>query len=161
MSTITNAGTTTPTMLMDLIKTTAATVTAIGSTRVFQGKKRFTDAQNHENDVRGYTEEGQAAFFFWINSVSEGAQTTTGECLITGYLEFNSNQNNTSDLNKAYDVCFNLQSALSQESTFATIGCRPRNNGIKWERWENDDLSDNVLVFLFSLTYTLPISCGV
>lgn len=57
---------------LDRIEAIAKGIAGFGASRVFQGHKRWADAQNLENLVAGLTQETQGYFFFWLREGGHG-----------------------------------------------------------------------------------------
>lgn len=143
------AGTVTATKLMDRIKVVAEAVAALTG-RTFQGKKRFSEAENLEELVRALTAETQGYFGFWLGPRIGRKPTERGSVVVNGSLLVSLPKDDTSDVNSAYEVADTLLKALLTQSNFSNIGI-----GISEGSWEpvSDDLEDGIAEFEFKLTY--------
>ena len=148
------AGTSPPTKVMDLIKTAAAGVTAIGATRVFQGKKHFSESDNLEGSIRALTAESQGYFSFWLAGRKSADQYHVGAMDVAGQLLVHLSTDATTDFNVGYEVAEALLKAFSLESTFSKtkpLECAYVN--------VSDGLEDGIAEFDFALSYELPPIC--
>lgn len=143
---------------MDAIEEEVAGIAAIGASRVFQGKKRFVDATDHGNDVRGLTAETQGYFTFWIGRRSSNAQAAEGELIVEGELEVRLPKDTTTDVNSAYDLAEAVTAAVGSDATFAALAAGVRPSGIDWQEAE-DGLENDIMTFAFTMRYQLPRTC--
>jgi hypothetical protein len=149
------AGTFAPTRLLDRIGVVAAAITAL-TDRVYQGKKRFSEAENLEENIRALTAETQGYFGFWMGPRREGKVTERGTVTVLGLLVLNLPKDSTSDCNSAYEVAETLLRALKLQSNFSSQGAAFKEGSYQIV---DDSLEDGIAEFDFEVTYEIG-SCS-
>ncbi len=149
------AGTVSPTRLLDRVNVIASAVGALTG-RVYQGKKRFAEVDNLEQDIRALTAETEGVFGFWMGPRRAGKPTERGTITIVGTLLVNLPKDTTTDCNSAYEVAEALLRALMLQSNFTSQGA-----GISEGSYQlvDDSLEDGIAEFDFEVTYEIG-SCS-
>lgn len=152
------AGTTFLTKTLDQIASAAGGIGGL-TARVFQGKKRFTDAQNFEALVKALTGESQGYLAVWFKSWEPGRQDIgqLGTMHIGGNLFIKLDKDTTSDCNTMYDFIVSILTAIMIASNYRGWAVSPL--GVTIEETE-DDYEDGIAVFEIDFEFQTPAVCG-
>ena len=152
------AGTTFLTKTLDQIATAAGAVSGLTS-KVFQGKKRFTDAQNFEALVKALTGQTQGYLAIWFKSWEPGRQDMAqpGTMHVGGNLFIKLDKDTTSDCNSMYDFIVEILTAIMISSNYRGWAVTPI--GLNIEE-TSDEFEDGIAVYEIDFEFQTPTICG-
>lgn len=136
---------------------TSSTCSGMASTRVAQGKRRFSETENLEEVIRAMTAETQGYFAFKPATRDTGTQTDTGTFSISGVLYYNLPKDVTTTTDDLVDLAEAVMTALGVESHYASAGGKP----IRGSYFEGEDLfEDGIAEFEFTQVFQVGPVCG-
>lgn len=148
------------TRTLDRVAALAGAVTGFTS-RVYQGKKFFDDADNFESVIRALSKESQGAFAFWLDSVEWGNQQyELGEMEVAGLIFLRLDTTDTSDTNTLIEKITVLVQALAVVNNYEAANY---GEPIRYGFSPNDDydeMDDDVSIWNLKLTFKVPMLCG-
>lgn len=115
------AGTLIQTKTLDKVLAVAKGITGIGSSRAFQGYKRWTDAENKAGLIKALTAETQGYFHCMLKSAGSVDDTVADRPEtfdIIGELQVGIAKDTSSDLNTAWELALSLSNALALNANF-------------------------------------------
>lgn len=146
------AGTLQVTKMLDRIKTVVEALTPFTG-RVYQGKKRFSEAENFEETLKGLTAQSQGYFSFWLEHRSCGVRNETTEATVSGIAAIYMPKDTTTDENTCLETMDNLCSALTKESNFSTLGARIKS--CDYERVDEEWVAQSIALFVLVIVLEL------
>jgi hypothetical protein len=121
-----SAGTTAVTKSLDRAVAQAKTITGIGSARVYQGYKRWAEADNFEAQVRALTPLTQGYFSVWIDEITGGGKLGKQSFRLAGELAVTYTVESSVDLNSVWDLASALLDALQDQTVYVAGEHAPR-----------------------------------
>jgi hypothetical protein len=103
----------------------AKTVTALGSSRVFSGYKRWSESENFGALVQALTDESQGYCSLWLTGVQGGGRLGSMTIQIQGELCFPVAKDTSSDLSTLWDVIEDIRQALENQTAYGSAEFSP------------------------------------
>lgn len=136
--------------------TEVGTVTnALGGLTVSQGRTRYQDSTDAENDVRALTVEVQGKLWYWMDEYRGAQQTKTTEMTIMVMYECRMAKDSSSTLQSLVGKIMDIVTALQLESNFTMA--RPMGVNVKRSP---DDLENNIAQWELSTRFMVGPTCG-
>lgn len=145
------AGTTTITKTLDQCR---QALTVIPGLTVYQGKKRFAEADNLEETIRASTPEATGWVSIWMEEYVGNNQTNMTQLTVGGLLVSFLPKDTTTDVNILYDLVFACVTALQKESNYSYA----RPEGVTVQR-SNDEIEDSIVGYDLRARFKLGPTC--
>jgi len=130
---LTITGTSFPTIQLDGVARIAGAVSGIGSTRVYEGYKRFDDCDQFEQDVEALNPETAGFWSCWISSYDSDGDGELVRLSINGELVVFVPKDRTTYMNQANELAFEVASALLTTGNWQSDEVRPSGVGYRFD----------------------------
>jgi hypothetical protein len=114
------AGTTAPTKTLERAVAQAKTISGLGSTRVFQGYKRWTEAENFDGLVQALTANTQGYLVLWLAGLSSGGRLGSLTITIAGELTIPVAKDSSADGSDMWDFVESIRQALEDQTDYGS-----------------------------------------
>jgi hypothetical protein len=112
------AGNTGPTKTLDRAVAQAKTISGLGSSRVFQGYKRWAESDNFDTLVQALTANTQGFLALWLAGLSDSGRLGSLTITIAGELTIPVAKESSSDLSTLWDFIESIRQALGSQAAY-------------------------------------------
>jgi len=140
--------------VLDTLTQVGTVVNALGNLTVGQGRTRYGDLADSEDDVRMLDPEVAGKFWYWLDQYNGSNQTNPTEITIRCIYECKVLKDQSSTLQDFVGKLMDIITALQKETNFT----KSRPEGVVARR-ADDDLEDRVMQWELDARFMLGPTC--